>query len=138
MPLKFPKHDPFYNPERMIFRPIYIILAKLSTQNYNSEPENLDIYISLKYHTHIYNLSRKSHPIFSDHPFIPIYSLLTPYPAGCVTQSRGHSVVVDGPQRVGEGWRRGYDILSVKSLKGQQSYVLHSLVQIKLVARQVA
>ena len=38
----------FNNPERMIFRHIFIILAKFSTEIYNSEPE----YHDCKIHTY--------------------------------------------------------------------------------------
>ena len=80
----------FNHSERIIFRPIVIILAKFSTQIYNFEHENhefkIHIYIYiyifffflLKYHTDIYNLNRKPHPIFAAHPYIHTYKLPPP------------------------------------------------------------
>ena len=68
-----------------MLRPIFIILAKFSTQIYDFEPENhnfnIHILFLLKYYTHIYNLSQKTHPIYFAHPYIPLYRQLpTPPP----------------------------------------------------------
>ena len=75
----------FYNPEIVIFRPIFIILAK-RTQIYNFELDNHNfishIYIFFsKYHTHIYNLSRKPIPYFP-HITILVYHYTGSYTPG--------------------------------------------------------
>ena len=58
---KPPKHDLFYNPERIILIPKFMMLVKLSTQTYIFEPENYQIK-------------------FSAHSYIPLYRHLPPPP----------------------------------------------------------
>ena len=45
------------------------------------------LYLDAQNHTHIYNFSRKTHPIFSAHPYIPVYRKLPP-PPGILDLSR--------------------------------------------------
>ena len=71
----------FYNTEMLIFMPIFIILAKLSTQIHILSLKitilRSNLSFLLKYHIHIYNMSRKAYPIF---PHIPKYNYIGSYP----------------------------------------------------------